>query len=232
MDNDQVIRVTETSKAGDYERYKEQRELYMRKIEHTIRMGSRQEVEEAIHELCSNLRREHTSMFTFRLLADEVQRMLMAQWKGEEKQWNQIYNVFTLSRCISMDDFEQLLLEACHMLLDEKKDAANAQSSLVEQAIQAIRNKYSSADLNISGLADTLNVSPVTLAVEFKNETGISPSDYLAMIRMEEAKRLLSDTDLLVREICQRVGYEDDHVFIRRFKKYSGKTPGQFRREN
>ena len=90
---------------------------------------------------------------------------------------------------------------------------------------------YASPDLTISSLAEELGVSSVTLAVEFKNETGISPSDYLAMIRFNQAKELLKNTDMLVKEISLAVGYEDDHVFIRRFKKETGKTPGQYRKE-
>ncbi len=231
MDNDKIIRFTETSQRVDYDSYRELRDRYMRKIEHVIRLGSRAEVENAIHELFAALQQEHATLFTFRLLTDEILRILMAQWKGEEKQWNQIYNVFTLSRCLTADDFEAMLLEACHKLLTENTDAANEQSRLVEEAIRRMKADYGSADLTMTALAASLEVSPVTLAVEFKNETGLSPSDYLAMLRLDEAKRLLAETDQLVREISRVVGYEDDHVFIRRFKKYTGKTPGQYRRD-
>lgn len=49
---------------------------------------------------------------------------------------------------------------------------------------------------------------------------------------MEQAKKMLKETDLLIKEISLAVGYEDDHVFMRRFKKYTGKTPGQYRKED
>nr|MCR5032076.1 helix-turn-helix transcriptional regulator [Lachnospiraceae bacterium] len=65
-----------------------------------------------------------------------------------------------------------------------------------------------------------------------KNEMDISPSDYLATVRMDKAKELLRTTDLKIRDISLEVGYEDDHVFTRRFKKYTGKTPGQYRSEH
>ncbi len=39
----------------------------------------------------------------------------------------------------------------------------------------------------------------------------------------------MENTKLLVKEVSQAVGYEDDHVFMRRFKKYVGKTPKEYR---
>ncbi|MEG2700898.1 MAG: AraC family transcriptional regulator, partial [Hungatella sp.] len=90
---------------------------------------------------------------------------------------------------------------------------------------------YQNPDFNMSALAETLGVSGVTLAVEFKSSMGISPSDYLAIIRMERAKVLLKESQLRIKEVSVSVGYEDDHVFMRRFKKYVGKTPGEYRKE-
>lgn len=58
------------------------------------------------------------------------------------------------------------------------------------------------------------------------------PSDYLAGLRLEQARILLIQTNMKIREISSAVGYEDDHMFMRRFKKYTGKTPGQYRKEN
>lgn len=117
------------------------------------------------------------------------------------------------------------------MLLDIRTDAKNQQSELVRQAIYQMQQGYGNPELNMAFLADSLGISPVTLAVEFKNETGISPSDYLAAVRLDRAKKLLAETEMLVKDISNAVGYEDDHVFIRRFKKYTGKTPGQYRRD-
>lgn len=231
MDNNQIIRFTEVGQDSSISSYQNLRNRYMVQLENTIRVGSEQEVEKAIRNLCEKLEEEHATLLTFRMLYDEVLRFLMTQWKGEEKDWNQVYNVFTLSRCLTMEDFSSLLTEACHMILDTKTDVKNHQSEMVVQAIQKMQEDYGNAELNMAYLADTLGISPVTLAVEFKNETGISPSDYLAVIRLDRAKELLRTTDMLIKDISSAVGYEDGHVFIRRFKKYTGKTPGQYRKE-
>ena len=61
------------------------------------------------------------------------------------------------------------------------------------------------------------------MSVEFKNRMGVNPSDYLGIIRMEKAKELLKTTSIKVKDVSAAVGYEDEHVFMRRFKKYVGK---------
>ena len=83
------------------------------------------------------------------------------------------------------------------MILDTKTDVKSHQSELVVKAMEIMQKTYSDPDLNMASLADQLGISPVTLAVEFKNETGISPSDYLAVVRLERAKELLRTTDQL-----------------------------------
>ena len=50
-------------------------------------------------------------------------------------------------------------------------------------------------------------------------------------VRMEEAKRLLRETDLLNKDISSAVGDEDVGSFIRRFRKQIGVTPRQYREE-
>lgn len=184
-----------------------------------------------IQEICGRMRKEHPSIFTFRWIYDDILRILLSEWPGAENEWNQIYNVFTLSRCQSIEDFNELLTEACRMILENNTDVKAQQVSVAENAMNYMEAHFHDPDLNMSMLADYLQISSVTLAVEFKNETGISPSDYLASLRMEHAKKLLRETNRLIREISLAVGYEDDHVFMRRFKKYTGKTPSQYRKE-
>lgn len=231
MDNSQIIRFTEVGQNSSLSSYQNLRNRYMVQLENTIRVGNEQEVEKAIRDLCKKLEEEHATLLTFRLLYDEVLRILLAHWKGGEKDWDQIYNVFTLSRCLTMEDFSSVLTEACHMLLNTPDDIKNHQSEVVEQAVRRMKEDYGNPELNMSFLADSLGISPVTLAVEFKNGMGISPSEYLAVIRLDRAKELLRTTDMLIKDISSAVGYEDNHVFIRRFKNYTGKTPGQYRKE-
>ena len=56
--------------------------------------------------------------------------------------------------------------------------------------------------------------------------------NYIAYVRVDRAKQLLSDTDLPIREIAAQVGFLSSGVFIKTFKKELGITPGQYRTSN
>ena len=94
-----------------------------------------------------------------------------------------------------------------------------------------MKENYADPELNMTALAEHLGVSGVTLTVKFKNVMEISPSDYLASLRLERAKNLLRQTELQVKEISSLSGYEDVRVFLCRFKKYTGMTPSQYREQ-
>ena len=73
-------------------------------------------------------------------------------------------------------------------------------------------------------------VSPSRLAHLFRDETGKSPKNYLARIRVEVAKRALLETDEKLDSVAERLGFCDAPHFSRVFRQYVGLWPGDFRR--
>lgn len=84
-------------------------------------------------------------------------------------------------------------------------------------------------DLSCSHLADQLYIGKTKLKKLFKTATGLSPSRYVARERMEEASRLLVETDLAIAEIGGKVGYAKPGAFTEAFRRDRGCTPKQFR---
>lgn len=66
----------------------------------------------------------------------------------------------------------------------------------------------------------------------FRDELDMSFSDYLIELRMRKAAQLLQGSDLLVREIAQRVGYTDPSRFSTHFRRRFGQTPAVFREQH
>ena len=64
----------------------------------------------------------------------------------------------------------------------------------------------------------------------FKEFTGCSPMEYRNTIRLEHAKELLTDTDLFIEEISQRVGFASNVYFCDAFKSKVGLSPSQYRK--
>lgn len=66
----------------------------------------------------------------------------------------------------------------------------------------------------------------------FKEYAGMNYTDYLINRRIEEAKKLLHDTDLSVDEVAFKIGYENVIYFRKVFKSKTNMSPGQYRRES
>ncbi|MEG2452631.1 MAG: response regulator [Clostridium sp.] len=80
---------------------------------------------------------------------------------------------------------------------------------------------------DISALA---GFSSTYFSALFKKETGSAFLEYLQSIRMDEAKKLLKETNLSVIVICEKVGYSDVKYFTKSFIKHTGLKPGEYRK--
>ena len=65
----------------------------------------------------------------------------------------------------------------------------------------------------------------------FSQEMGVTFTEYLTQLRMDKAKELLRTTQQRSSDIAYAVGYNDPHYFSYLFKKHTGMTPRDFRKE-
>ncbi|MDR9854172.1 helix-turn-helix domain-containing protein [Paenibacillus sp. VCA1] len=95
-----------------------------------------------------------------------------------------------------------------------------------------IDQHYGNPDLSLTYLSDTFGLNPKYISQLFKEEYGVNFVDYLTQVRMEHAKQMLVDTDLAIKDIAVHSGYLHAFSFIRVFKKMTGLTPGDFRKNS
>lgn len=84
-------------------------------------------------------------------------------------------------------------------------------------------------DISVKIISDSLFINRNYLSEVFKHKFGISLVEYLTMVKMERAKRLLSDSGMRNYEIANKLGFKDIEYFSKVFKKYTGITPTEFR---
>lgn len=85
------------------------------------------------------------------------------------------------------------------------------------------------AKVRLDDLASLCGLSAFHFARQFKRETGTSPARFVRRRRMEEARRLLTDTTLSVESVATTVGYQDTRAFRRAFMAEQGVSPSQCR---
>lgn len=86
-------------------------------------------------------------------------------------------------------------------------------------------------ELTLKEVADTINLTPSYFTTLLKRYTGQSYSEYITHIRIEKAKQLLEMSDGKVYEIGEQVGYQNVYYFNRVFKKMTGLSPGEYKKE-
>jgi AraC-like DNA-binding protein len=113
----------------------------------------------------------------------------------------------------------------------------NSPNSQVEKEdifIQILRNiimeHIAESGLNVVMLCELIGMSRTQLHNKIKALTGLSTSRFLRQVRMQEARKLLLETDLQIAEIAFKSGYVDPAYFTRMFVSEFGKTPSELRR--
>ncbi|CAM4371881.1 helix-turn-helix domain-containing protein [Paenibacillus tarimensis] len=102
--------------------------------------------------------------------------------------------------------------------------------NLSERIIAIIQNEYDT-DLTLEKCASRLHYNPFYLSSVFKKETNLSFSEYLSRYRFNKAKQWLIETDMPIKEIAERLTYNNSQNFIRSFRKQENMTPGQYRKQ-
>jgi AraC-like DNA-binding protein len=94
-----------------------------------------------------------------------------------------------------------------------------------------LHNNYA-AKITIEQLTNHFHINRTTLTKNFNEATGMTIITYLNTLRIRVACILLRDTLLPISEIIEQVGFTENSHFIRTFKKYTGTTPTEYRKEN
>jgi hypothetical protein len=103
-----------------------------------------------------------------------------------------------------------------------------ASCNAVSNAVRIIDARFAEP-LRIEAIARAQFLSPDRFTRLFAESMGRTPRDYLRHVRMEQAKRLLRETDLPIGDIGVRVGFVDASHFTRAFRQETGRSPKSFR---
>ncbi|WP_409346147.1 helix-turn-helix domain-containing protein [Paenibacillus sp. MBLB4367] len=101
-------------------------------------------------------------------------------------------------------------------------------SETTEKVLRYIHEHYDE-DLSQPQLADMVMMPVSHFSNLFKQEVGVTFTEYIIAYRIEKAKELLTQTDLKVSDIAERLQYNNSQNFIRTFKRVTGITPGEYR---
>ncbi|MGI6269803.1 MAG: AraC family transcriptional regulator [Candidatus Howiella sp.] len=111
----------------------------------------------------------------------------------------------------------------------EPKETPVEIPDLISNVARYIENRFNEP-IVLDTLSTHFSLSKFHLAREFKRYIGFAPGEYLILCRINEAKNLLKNTDMPVRDIAKAVGVENESHFSNLFRRKMDMTPRQFRK--
>lgn len=128
------------------------------------------------------------------------------------------------------EEIERILVkEVIQPMVAAMKEKTTRQfRSLSDQIANIVRTEYDQ-DLSLELIGERLHYSPNYLSSIFKKEFGMTFSEYVMGYRLQMAKKWLVETEMTIKEIAERLQYQNPQNFIRSFRKKEHVTPGAYR---
>ena len=143
------------------------------------------------------------------------------EFKNQEKGYVEIIRAYVIELIIKI--FRDLEKSGTAILSSDNQKT-------VYEAISYIENNYNTK-LSVDDIAAKVFLSPDYFRKLFKKVTGDSVIAFQQKLRIDEACRLLSVTDMAIKDISLAIGYQDMKSFYQVFKKMTGKTPKEYRND-
>jgi two-component system, response regulator YesN len=125
--------------------------------------------------------------------------------------------------------FKEITRRIIALTLVVKEGRINQVKTIIRQAKDLIDRQFTE-QLNLEDISHTIGISPFYFSRLFREEMGVSFSEYMTKLRLEKAVFLLAQ-GFSIKDCCFSVGYNDPNYFSRIFRKYYNMTPSEYRDE-
>jgi signal transduction histidine kinase/AraC-like DNA-binding protein len=118
------------------------------------------------------------------------------------------------------------------VLADKAVDVANLEEEFLNSIVRFVEDHIDDKSIGVPELCRHIGMSKSVLYKKLRALVDMTINDFMKMVRLKIAARLLEDGGLSVHEVAFRVGYDDRKYFSAEFKKQFGKTPSEYALKN
>lgn len=163
---------------------------------------------------------ENIYEFCYRILI-VVNKMLKNDYKTIKYEELQKYS--------SLKELKKFVINSIEKLdINSIENTTKKYSKPVEQTLKIIQRDYDK-NISLDDISQSIAVSKNYFCYLFKREVGVSLWNYLTQVRLQQAKKLLKETEMKTYEIAFKVGYDNPSYFSKIFKKIEHMTPNEYR---
>lgn len=204
-------------------------------ISYTVKFGS----SKAIRSLFASLQRDHSLsegyLMNKRYFIISLTNIFMDFAKGLSVELEPIVGGDLYDRLDRFDNLQDLfafLEDISYRIRESNIEHSQSRANrILDEAVEFLEVHYPDPNISMDFVSDKLNVSISYLAMLFKKNLDTTFNRFLVKIRMEKAMEMLKYTNDKILNIATAVGYSDVYYFSFSFKKYTSKTPKEFRHE-
>lgn len=197
--------------------------------------GNEKWIRQAVRAYCRRIRQMpaltvENAVLMLHQLTGTILRKLSERVGDEEQVMEysrRIHKIFSVQG-YSLQEFEQDFGACLCSLFGNTRQGEGA--GLYGQILSYIKEHYRE-NIGANEIAEALGISYSYTRKIFKEHAGVSPSDYIHQLRIQDAKRILMESSKSVIQIAEEVGYNNDQSFLRAFKKWVGMSPAVYRKE-
>ncbi|HEX2947323.1 MAG TPA: response regulator [Clostridia bacterium] len=209
---------------------------YLEQIKQHILSLDRSGMMQDVERLAGEIYREHTGIQfiqeiiyrIYYLLINEISKVADSD-KSEpflpRPEWMDNTYFVTFSQ---WQEMLRLLIAEGFDFIEKNTRLSNA--GIGKEVIEYILSHYME-QISLKQVADIFYINAAYLGRVFQKTTGMSFKEYVNKIRISEAKKLLMQTDKLIYEIANVVGFTESSYFIVKFSQEVGKSPSEYRNE-
>lgn len=214
---------------------KQEQELIKRELILAVSTQNKENCVHALNSLTAKLAIENASEAYAKslmviTLSELARHCIMIGLNSSEISEKVVTNVNDIFKADTMDDVKKEALSFLSFLICRMKNGSTDISIL--NIAKAYIQQYYMNTLTLRDVADLCGYSTAYFSRSFKEYFGINFVQYLNQVRIENAKKLLAESELSAAEICEKTGYQSLSYFSTSFKKETGLAPQQYRAES
>lgn len=204
-------------------------------VRKAINMGSLVQTKEAVNQFFSEVSESRNLppedifsyiKYLFMDLNQYLEETFLCSLSDFEKDWNSFEKVYNMNFDL-LKNYVFGLLNKIENYIESK----DRQYDLITKAKQFVNEHYTE-NINLQSVADYLHVNASYFSSLFKSKTNVSFTQYLTEFRIQKAIILIRTSNKSVEEISESVGYSNPNYFIKVFKKITGNTISEYKKNH
>ncbi|GIN70026.1 hypothetical protein J14TS2_05010 [Bacillus sp. J14TS2] len=202
------------------------------KLIQSLKQGDHVVAKETLGEILSSLVQQDISNHMLKCTCFDIINTIL-KTISELDIRHQTEDVKELSEFQSLDHLQtsaNLLIDQICLEVEKRKESHNY--TLRDNIMEYIQKQYKSHDFSLDSIADHCQISSSYVSRFIREQTGVTFTQFVWELRMQECKEQLVNTNRTIKEIVMNIGYMDVSNFTRKFRKEEGITPSQYRKNH